>query len=130
METKTDWARLSEEAMEDRRKGKRVKLRFDLEVIGAEPDGRAYTMQASTRDVSEVGCSFEIARPMIAGDDVALRVKRKNEAGTVKGTGPLVFHVMWVKRERDLSVVGAEMIVPGDPWKIAFPPKIVNAKPS
>lgn len=130
MEAKTDWAQLSEEALDDRRKGKRVKLRFELEVVGAEPDGRAYSVEAKTRDVSEVGCSFEVSRTLFPGEDVSLRVKRKSEPPATHGSGALVFHIMWVKKEKDVYVVGAEMIVPGDPWKIVFPPKVGHTKPS
>jgi hypothetical protein len=128
MGAKTDWANLLEETLEDRRKGKRVKLRYELEVVGADWEGKPYTMQASTLDVSEMGCSFEIARTLSPGEDVSLRVKRKDETGTQTSTGALVFHVMWVKKEKDLYVVGAEMVGHGNPWKIAFPPKIIRTR--
>jgi hypothetical protein len=128
--TKTDWVQLSQEALEDRRKGKRIKLQFDLEVVGADPDGRAYSVEARTLDVSEVGCSFEVARTLFPGEDVSLRVKRKNERATPQGADAVVFHIMWVKKEKDVYVVGAEMNIPGDPWKIAFPPKVSPVKPS
>jgi hypothetical protein len=128
MNVRIDWAELSEEALADRRKGKRIKLRYELDVTGEGADGEAYLMKAWTRDVSEVGCCFEIARTMIRGEIVSMRVKRKNHLGIPESTYPVAFHIMWAKQENELCIVGAEMVAPEGPWGLAFPPKVVPTK--
>jgi hypothetical protein len=130
MSVRIDWAELSEEALADRRKGKRIKLRYELDVSGENSDGNAYSMQACTRDISEQGCSFEIAHTIFRGDIVSLKVMRKNHLGIPETTRPVAFRIMWTVKEEELWVVGAEMIVPEGPWGVAFPPKIALTKPS
>jgi hypothetical protein len=129
MTEKIIWAELSKETLTDRRKDERLKLQYDLDVSGLNPDGKSFSISARARDISRHGCSFEIARTMLGGEIVSLSVVRKNSLGIREATKPVPFRIMWVAKENELFVVGAEMVMPADPWGVDFPPKIVPPKP-
>lgn len=130
MDTRVDWAEISAETLDDRRQGKRVKLRYEIEVSFAGVNGKPVSVRAFTRDVSHHGCSFEINRSVMLEDILMVKVFRRDHAGRMESTLPLPFRVVWVKREKDLWIAGAEMVEPERPWGISFPSKSPPAKSS
>ncbi|HUK31557.1 MAG TPA: PilZ domain-containing protein [Candidatus Acidoferrum sp.] len=123
MATSIDWNQLSEEARNDRRRGKRVTLKYGLEVRGADDRGAFYACAAKTRNVSEHGCCFEIERKIKQGEIISLQVMRRNAKGEKESTRALIFRICWVVQDDGLWVAGAEMAEQEKPWGIAFPPK-------
>jgi len=129
MTVKIDWNQLSQEAREDRRRGKRVVLNYNLEVRGADEQGVYYVSMARTRNVSEHGCCFEIGRAVKQGEVVSLQVMRRGPGGGKESTKPMIFRLCWVARENDLWISGAEMTAQEKLWDITFPPKAPPLKP-
>jgi hypothetical protein len=130
MNLKVDWANLSDESLEDRRKGTRVTLRYELEVSGRDSGGSSYKVHAFTRNISESGCCFEIARTVFAGETVYLNVLRKNRIGVTERTIPMRFRLVWVRQKGNMWIAGAMMLMPEDPWNVSFPPKIPATRPA
>src|ERR1700689_2294999 len=110
MKVKINWASLSNETLEDRRDGKRVCLQFVLEVCGTDSNGAPFAIQGRTRNVSHHGCCFEVARCVVKGEKLALKVVRHNAEGAQETTDALPFCLAWVVQEQGLWVAGAEMV--------------------
>ncbi len=128
MTVQINWASLSSETLEDRRDGKRISLRFGLEVSGTDAAGAVFHVHGRTRNVSHHGCCFEVARPIVQGEKLELKVIRHNSAGEEESTEALPFRMQWVVKESELWVAGAEMVKPEAPWGISFPEKPVSTK--
>jgi hypothetical protein len=121
METLTEWDKLSQEVQQDRRKGKRVPLTFPIEVSGFDHTARLFSERTKTTDISEVGCRFQMKRPLSPGDVVAIKLlSRRNEKSPA--SKPLLFQIMWVQREPDGWIAGALKLQPENIWHVAFPP--------
>jgi hypothetical protein len=123
-DVKIDWEQLSEEAKDDRRKGKRVPLEFSLEIMGKDNTDTEFHTRGRTRNVSHHGCCFALDRAVMRGDVLELKVLRRDSKGRVESTFPLPFRAQWVVKEGDLWVVGAEMVGAQGPWGMDFPPKV------
>lgn len=123
MSVQINWASLSSETLEDRRDGKRVSLRFVLEVSGTDAAGAPFQVQGRTRNVSHHGCCFEVPRCIVRGEKLLLKVIRRNSAGDQESTEVLPFRMAWVVQEENLWVAGAEMVKLEAPWGITFPEK-------
>jgi PilZ domain-containing protein len=128
MSVQINWATLSNETLEDRRDGKRVSLQFGLEVSGTDAAGAAFHIHGRTRNVSHDGCCFEVARCIVQGEKLALKVIRRNSAGEQESTEALPFRMAWVIQEENLWVAGAEMVKLEAPWGITFPEKPATDK--
>lgn len=127
-DAKTDWKKLSQEALEDRRKGKRINLRFEVEVCGHDVAGNDYRMGTHTRDVSENGCCFVSNKELLKGEVISLGVIHRNGSGVAEVRQSHRYHIAWVVQEKEMWVVGAEMIDPAKPWGVSFPPKSTVAR--
>lgn len=123
MSVQINWASLSSETLEDRRGGKRVSLQFGLEVSGTDAAGAAFHVHGRTRNVSHHGCCFEVARRIVEGEKLSLKVIRHNAQGVTETTEALPFRMAWVVQEESLWVAGAEMVMLEAPWGITFPEK-------
>ncbi|HEY4840196.1 MAG TPA: PilZ domain-containing protein [Candidatus Acidoferrales bacterium] len=123
MSVQINWANLSSETLEDRRGGKRVSLQFGLEVSGTDVAGVAFHIHGRTRNVSHHGCCFEVARCIVQGEKLTLKVIRRNSSGVQESTEALPFRMAWVVQEENLWVAGAEMVKLEAPWGISFPEK-------
>jgi|SRR5882724_11861169 len=121
MNVQINWANLSGETLEDRRGGKRVTLQFRVEIIGVDVTGTPFVVFGRTRNVSHHGCCFEVARSIVPGETLSLRVIRLNAAGNHESTDALPFRAAWVVQEENLWVVGAEMVTVTPPWGVVFP---------
>jgi len=123
MSVQINWSSLSNETIEDRRDGKRIALQFGLEVSGTDAAGAPFHIHGRTRNVSHHGCCFEVARCIVQGEKLLLKVIRRNSAGEQESTEVLPFRMAWVVQEENLWVAGAEMVKLEAPWGISFPEK-------
>lgn len=128
MSVQINWASLSNETLEDRRDGKRIHLQFGLEISGTDAAGAPFHIQGRTRNVSHHGCCFEVARRIVKGEKLLLKVIRRNNAGEQESTEVLPFRMAWVVQEENLWIAGAEMVKLEAPWGITFPEKPAPAK--
>ncbi len=122
MGTLTDWEKLSQEASQDRRRGKRVALTYSIEVAGFDRSGRLFTECTSTWDVSEDGCSFRLKTPLQRGDVVAIKLVTRKRTDPA-GNRSLLFQISWIVQERDGWKAGAMKLQPESIWHAAFPQK-------
>jgi hypothetical protein len=125
---KTEWKKLSQEALEDRRRGKRINLRFEIQVSGTDAKGADFRMGTHTQDISENGCCFASSKEMFKGELVRLGVIRRTASGAMEVKNPLRFRIQWVTLEKSMWVVGAEMLEVAKPWGVSFPPKSAVSK--
>jgi hypothetical protein len=128
MNVQINWASLSNETLEDRRDSKRVHLQFTLEISGTDATGAVFHVSGRTRNVSHRGCCFEVARPIVPGEELELKVVRHTLLGVRESTEALPFRMAWVVQEENLWVAGAEMVQREAPWGIKFPDKPAVAK--
>ncbi len=121
METLTDWELLSREVMQDRRKGKRVCLNFPIEVSGFDRSGRLFSERTVTQDISEAGCRFKLKTKAERGDVVAVKLLSRRERPGPPAR-PLLFQIVWIKRDAEAWIAGALKLQPEDLWHMDFPP--------
>ena len=104
----------------ERRCGRRIPLRFHVDVSGIGPDGIPYCHRAAAFDVSDRGCQIRLRQEIRSGDTLALRVVRRRDPAADQ-EAPFLYQVAWVKTANGLWVAGLEALEPGNPWRIAFP---------
>jgi hypothetical protein len=121
--SQVDWAQLATEAMEDRRRCKRVKLRYEIAATITGPDGKRISINTFTQDISQNGCSFAVDCRMSTGDTGELKVRHRDGRGKLAYTEALPFRVAWSRYEGNLWLIGAEMNEIAPPWGVQFPPK-------
>lgn len=119
--TAVEWEELSQEAMQDRRKCRRVPLAFPIEVMGFDPTGRLFSEMTSTSDISETGCRFLLKTQVEPGAVVAIKLLSRRK-DTFPPSKPLLFQIIWVAREADGCTVGAAQLQGENLWPMAFPP--------
>ncbi len=116
-----EWEALSQEVMQDRRKGKRVPLAFPIEVSGFDRTGRMFCEKTLTRDISEAGCRFLVKTQLERGDVVAIKLIGRTN-GHAPESKPLLFQIVWVSPEADGWAAGALQLQKANLWHMAFPP--------
>jgi hypothetical protein len=104
----------------ERRRGKRIRLLFRVEVSGIDIDGNPYSALAAASDVSDRGCQVHLKRQVRSGDTITLRVLRHKDSAT-DNEAPFVYQVVWAKLDDGFWVAGLEALEPGNPWLITFP---------
>ncbi len=122
MKNAIDWEELSLEASQDRRRERRIPLAFPVEVSGFDQNGRYFSEQTMTADISESGCRFHLKIQVHCGAVVALKVVSRGNSKALPDR-PLLFQVARVKQEGDGDgwVVGAVKLQPESLWCVAFP---------
>jgi hypothetical protein len=93
---------------------KRVVIVHQIQVSGFSATGDAFAEHTRTINVSERGCCFELARCLVPGDTVSIKVRRSVR-------GPSSFRVVWTLRKTNHWIVGALIIEPTDVWHMIFP---------
>jgi c-di-GMP-binding flagellar brake protein YcgR len=121
MNDQINWSSLSSETLEDRRDGKRVSLQFALEISGTDAAGATFHARGRTRNVSHHGCCFELARSILKGEKLTLKVIRHDSLGVQETTDAFLFRIAWVVVEENLWVAGAELAPLEAPWGVKFP---------
>jgi PilZ domain len=111
----TDVQRATSIASQDRRRESRAPLEFPIEVSGFDRFGRFHTEHTNTHDVSLMGCSFRMHMEVEKSAVLALRVVHPKDTREA-GSGTVLFHIVRVKRRRDVYDVGVMRLAPGNPW--------------
>jgi hypothetical protein len=122
MNVVTDWEILSQEVTRDRRKGKRVNLRFPIEVSGFNPQGVLFAENTETTDISESGCRFTLEESVVRGDVVAIKLRNRQGEDHDAARAEL-FQIIWRAQDGDLWLVGALKLRNDKFWEVSFPPK-------
>jgi PilZ domain len=104
----------------DRRRCKRLTLRYQIEVSGFDRSGQLFRDRAVTLDVSEQGCKFNLLREMECGDVVAIRLVGRDGARCDAGK-PLLFEIVWIEPSECGWSIGAAKLQAENIWHIAFP---------
>lgn len=120
MRATTDWKHLSEEASKDRRRERRIRLTFPIEVSGFDRSGRYFSERTLTSDVSQSGCRFHLKSEVECSTVVAIKLVTR-ETGMPRSGRPLLFQVVRAACEKDGWSVGASSLQPENLWCVAFP---------
>ena len=123
MDPVSDWEALSRELNLDRRSGKRVHLRFPIEVSGFTRAGSLFTERTQTSDISESGCRFTLNEPVKRDDVVAIKLLRHHDNPDVVSRAEL-FQIVWRERGGKSWFVGALKLRDDKFWEVSFPPKL------
>lgn len=121
MESQTNWKELTEEALKDRRRGRRTQLVFPIEVSGLDRAGRIFCERTFTINVSEKGCSFHLSQPLPRGDVVAIKLVSGPDARSPNNK-PMLFQICWIAQEKDGWMAGVIKLQPENFWPAVFPP--------
>src|ERR1700733_6570560 len=104
----------------ERRRTKRMGLRFCIQVTGTDAAGQPFCDRTVTTDVSEEGCRFELLRPVNRGDEIQIR-RVPLDAEKPPDGKVLRFMIVRVDASEWGWSVGAEKMQPGNLWRMAFP---------
>jgi hypothetical protein len=122
MDPATEWEALSREVSRDRRRGKRVNLRFVIEVSGFNRFGLLFAETTETDNISESGCRFKLKELASCGDVIA--IKLLTHRGKEHGAGRAeLFQIVWRGKEEGNWVVGALKLRDDKFWEVHFPPR-------
>ena len=122
MKAETNWEELSAEANRDRRREKRIRLVFPIEVSGFDRSGRFFSEHTVTADVSESGCRFQLKTEVERGAVVAVKLVSRHP-NRLKPERPFLFKIARVVEETGGWTLGATKLQPDSLWCIAFPPQ-------
>ncbi len=123
MDPVSDWEALSKEFNLDRRSGKRVHLRYPIEVSGFTRAGTLFAEFTQTMDISESGCRFTLKEPVRRNDVVAIKLLRRHGDPDVMSRAEL-FQIVWRERGGTHWYVGALKLRDERFWEVSFPPKL------
>jgi hypothetical protein len=107
----------------ERRRGKRLFLKFQIRVSGTDRSGRAFRDNAVTSDVSEHGCRFDFLRELADGAFLKIQVLGQTGGPSLENK-PLACQVVWIEPSVVGWTIGVEQLEPGNLWDITFPRKI------
>jgi hypothetical protein len=116
----TDWEVLDLEIAKDRRKEKRVFLRFQVEVSGFDPAGNLFRANGFTTDISATGCQVAIDEYVERGDIVAMKLLTKSEPNAPVSK-PQRFQILWRERKENVWTVGALKLTGEKFWQVDSP---------
>jgi hypothetical protein len=120
---RTDWEILAQQTMEERRRGKRVFLRFPVEVSGTNRAGKPFVESTFTTDISATGCRVELNEIVENGDTVGIKLVGKFDPNPA-ASKPQMFQIAWRKRSDNIWTVGARKLTEGKFWHVEFPDKL------
>ena len=119
-ETLTNWAELSTETKNERRRQPRIAVKYPIEVCGFSRHGRYFTERTFTMDVSDGGCRLRLRNEVEKGSVVAIRmITRKH--GRESDVRPVLFHVNWFQAMTTNWTLGVSKLQPGAPWCASMP---------
>jgi PilZ domain-containing protein len=119
----TDWEILAQQTAEERRKGKRVNLRYPVEVSGSDRAGKPFRELTYTTDISAKGCRIALDEFVNRGDIIAIRLllHPKSDAPPSK---PQLFRIAWRAFRDRLWMIGAMKLTDDKMWHVEFPDKL------
>ncbi len=126
MKTQATWEEMSAEANQDRRREKRVALSFPIEVCGLDVEERIFTENCVTTSVSRSGCRLRLKTQPAPGTMVAIKLLH-GDASEPDSNRPLMFEIVWIKRDGDGWSAGAHALQKGNHWGIDFPKDVVES---
>src|SRR5277367_4092743 len=112
---------LEQERSVDRRRSKRVRLSFHIEVSGIDHKGQLFRDHVVTIDVSDRGCQFELAREIDVKAPISIQVVDRNGA-PAHGSKPILFEAVRVEFSKGGRIVGAMQLQSANIWHMTFPP--------
>jgi len=122
MGSQTNWKEFTtEEASKERRKGRRARLVFPIEVSGIDEAEGIFCERTFTCDISEKGCSFHLSHSLERGDMVAIKLLCGRDPDSPENK-PLLFQICWITHEEHGWRVGALKLHRENFWPAAFPP--------
>jgi hypothetical protein len=119
----TDWEFIARETVSNRRRGKRVNLRYPVEVTGFDRAGKLFCENTVTTNVSATGCRVELKENVERGNTVAIKMLVKNSAPDAPVSKPQMFQIIWRARKNNVWVVGALKMTGDKFWQVDFPPQ-------
>jgi hypothetical protein len=128
MIARTDWEILAQQTTEERRRGKRVFLRFPVEVSGSDRQGKPFCESTFTTDISATGCRAELNEPVEVGDTIAIKLIGKFDPNPA-ASKPQRFQIAWRTCTANVWTVGARKLTEGKFWHVEFPDKIPPKTP-
>jgi len=114
MSAPTTWRNIIEEVQADRRRGKRIGMRFRVTIRGIS-EGQYFAEETHTVNVSEHGCCIETKHHMNVGDVISLEVRGRVHLG------PNTFEIMHITRQEGNWVLGARLMETANVWGMSFP---------
>jgi hypothetical protein len=120
---RTDWEILAQQTMEERRRGKRVFLRFPVQVSGTNREGKPFNESTFTTDISATGCRVELKAIVESGDTIGIKLVGKFDPNPA-ASKPQMFQIAWRKRTDNIWTVGARKLTEGKFWHVEFPDKL------
>jgi hypothetical protein len=120
---KLPWEELSAAANNDRRREQRLRLAFPVEVVGFDSHGAIFSERTVTTDISATGCRLHLKRLPDRNSVLAIRLNSRRDEEAFFDR-PLLFEVMWLRREGDGWAVGVAKLAAETPeriWKVSFP---------
>ena len=118
----TDWEILAQQTVDERRKEKRVNLRFPVQVSGFTTTGKLFCKNTYTTDISATGCRVVLDEVVERGDMIGLKLLIKAEPGAPI-TKPQMFQILWRARKDNVWMVGALKMTEDKFWQVEFPDK-------
>jgi hypothetical protein len=101
----------------ERRRTKRLRLSFQIEVSGRDRAGHLFHDAAVTIDVNDDGCQFDLVRQLQRGDVVGIRVVgRGGKMGKLA-----LFEVVWAEASERGWTIGAMKLQAVNIWNMHFP---------
>jgi len=118
----TEWEILAQQTIDERRKEKRVNLRFPVQVSGFTSTGKLFCKNTYTTDVSATGCRVVLDEVVACGDMIGIKLLIKAEPGApiIK---PQMFQILWRARKDNVWMVGALKMTEDKFWMVEFPDK-------
>ena len=104
----------------ERRRTKRMRLSFQIEISGHDRMGTPFRERAMTSDVNENGCKFDFIWNLKPGDLVSISVIPKGTKKLIEEQ-PTIFQVIWVEPSDLGWTVGATTLHYKNIWHMAFP---------
>jgi hypothetical protein len=118
----TDWEILAQQTVDERRKEKRVNLRFPVQVSGFTSTGKLFCKNTYTTDISATGCRVVLDEVVARGDMIGIKLLIKAEPGAPI-TKPQMFQILWRARKDNVWMVGALKMTEDKFWQVEFPDK-------
>ncbi|PYU32487.1 MAG: hypothetical protein DMG28_11485 [Acidobacteria bacterium] len=122
MGSQANWKEFTtEDTTKERRKGRRARLVFPIEVSGIDEAEGIFCERTFTNDISERGCSFHVSHSLQRGDMVAIKLLAGPDPHSPENK-PLLFQICWIAQEKHGWMVGVLKLNGENFWPAVFPP--------
>jgi hypothetical protein len=101
----------------ERRRSKRVRLAFEIQVSGQDASGGKFYERAITNDVNSQGCQFDFLRQLHSGDRISIRLAK----GGAGSNSEHPFEVVWAVPGYHGWTIGVTQLDSAPIWPVSFP---------